>query len=86
MACMVTYLTSQVCHHIDGGLGYVIPVIDALLHTVREDEGPWVLSDSRALMAVAMTVSQRSFVCPRPLKDRRELTPLDEKRSIGLVK
>jgi hypothetical protein len=69
MACMVTYLTGQMCHPIDGGLGYVIAVIDALLHTVREDGGPWVLSDSCALMAVALTVSQRSFVCPWPLTD-----------------
>jgi hypothetical protein len=82
---MVADLTSQVCHQIDGRLGYVTLVIDALLHTVREDGGPWVLSDSRALM-IALTVSQRSFVCPRPLKDRRGLTVLDEKRSIGFVK
>ena len=69
MACTVTYMTDQVCHPIDRGLGYVIAVIDALLHTVREDGGLWVLSHSCVLKIMAQTVSRRSFRCSRPPKE-----------------
>jgi len=65
MACMVTYLTSQVCHPFDGGLGCVIPVIDALLHTFSDDGDPGLLSYSCVLTAVALTSSQHSFSMSR---------------------
>jgi len=65
MACMVTYLTSQVCHPFDGELGNVIAVIDASLHTFSDDGDPRVLSYSCVLRSMALTVSQRSFSMSR---------------------
>ena len=85
MACMVTYMTDQVCHPIARGFGYVIAVIDALMHIVREDGGLWVLSHSCVLTIMALSVSRRSLRCPRPSKDRPGLTGVNEKRSIDLI-